>query len=224
MHKKDNPCPVGEKFGRWTVLKEVEPQYRGNIRNRRIRRVLVECDCGSGSREVDLRDVVILKSTSCGCVRKEKTVKHNDSFEPLYRQYHNMKARSRRRKKEGDDCNIYEPWFEKDGKGYLEFKRWSLKNGYIPNVTHLCRNGDKGDYSPDNSRWGTAQDNQEEAHAKRFLVKRVEDSEWEEIYNLTKFSKDNGLIPSCMNNLARGLKETHKGWMCKRVEGVSYGY
>lgn len=224
MKSRDKPCPVGEVFGKLTILKEVEPQYRGKIRYRRIRRVLVSCSCGSGEKEADLRDVSLGKATSCGCARWDKIIKHSESRTPLYKQYINMKQRSRKRKETGDDCNVFPEWLEKEGKGYLSFKKWSLENGYEEGITSLCRNGDKGDYSPSNSRWGTSQENLEEAHAKRFLVKRIEDVEWREVYNLTKFSKENNLTPSCMNGLARGIRKTHKGWMCKKAEGENYGY
>lgn len=218
MHLNDKPCPVGEVFGKWTILKEVEPQYRGKVRTRRIRRVLVTCSCGSGEKEADLKDIRLGKSSSCGCARWDKIVKHNDSKTPLYKQYTNMKQRSRKRKLSGDDCNIFPDWLQKGGKGFLAFKKWSLESGYVEGTSYLCRNGDKGDYAPDNCRWGTSQENTEEAHAKRYLVKRLEDSEWKEIYNLAKFSRENNLNAGTMHDVRLGRMKHHKGWMCKDLE------
>jgi len=129
-----------------------------------------------------------------------------------------MKQRSRKRKEIGDDCNVFPEWLEGDGKGYLSFKKWSLENGYEEGVTSLCRNGDKGNYEPDNCRWATAQENTEEAIAKRFLVKRVEDGDWKEIYNLAKFSRENNLLAGSMHNVKIGIATQHRGWMCRPLE------
>lgn len=218
MHLNDKPCPVGEKFGKWTILKEVEPQYRGKVRRRRIRRVLVICSCGSGEKEADLNDIKQGKSASCGCARWDKIIKHSESRTPLYKQYVNMKQRSRIRKSSGDDCNVFPDWLQKEGKGYLAFKKWSLGTGYVEGISCLCRNGDKGDYTPDNCRWGTSQENLEEAHAKRYLVKRLEDSEWREVYNLAKFSRDNNLRAGTMHEVRLGNVKDHRGWLCKDLE------
>lgn len=218
MKSRDKPCPVGEVFGKLTILKEIEPQYRGKVRYRRVRRVLVSCSCGSGEKEADLKDVRLGKATSCGCARWDKIIKHSESRTPLYKQYTNMKQRSRKRKETGDDCNVFPEWLEEDGKGYLSFKKWSLENGYEEGVTSLCRNGDKGNYEPDNCRWATAQENTEEAIAKRFLVKRVEDDDWKEIYNLAKFSRENNLLAGSMHNVKIGIATQHRGWMCRPLE------
>lgn len=218
MNTRDLPCPIGEVFGKLTVIKEVEPQFRGKVRNRRFRRIVVKCSCGSQLKEVDLKDVRNNQTTSCGCARWEKIIKHNESGDPLYKHHTNMKMRSKLRKTKGDDCNIYPPWLQKEGKGYLLFKEWSMKNGYIPNTTCLCRNGDKGDYTPDNCRWGTHQENSEESNAKYSLVKRVKEKEWKKIYNLAKFCRDNNLLAGSMNNVKSGLCTSHRGWDCKPIQ------
>ena len=62
---------TGEKYGRLTILKEVEP-YVEPKSGRKARRVLVQCDCGSEPFEVRLNSLRSGYTTSCGCVRKEK--------------------------------------------------------------------------------------------------------------------------------------------------------
>ena len=69
VHKKfGNP---GEKYGRLTIIGEAEPHIQPSGQKHRM--VLVQCSCGSDPFEVQLSNLRNGNTTSCGCVRKEKT-------------------------------------------------------------------------------------------------------------------------------------------------------
>ena len=117
--------------------------------------------------------------------------------------FYDMIKRSRRRLLSGDMCSVYWETFE-------QFKLWSLASGYQDTLV-LCRNGDTGNYHPDNVRWDTVGNNTIEAHAEFFefinpygkLVK---------LYNLNDFCRDNNLSAGNMSEVNKGARISHKGW------------
>lgn len=62
----------GLKFGRWTIIRNLESGKGGN------RRVEAECVCGK-IKAVYLAHLKNGTSSSCGCFIKEKHTKHGDS-------------------------------------------------------------------------------------------------------------------------------------------------
>ena len=44
------------------------------------------------------------------------------------------------------------------------------------------------------------------------------DGETITIRNLEQFCKDNELDPSTMSKVARGVRKSHKGWMCRQID------
>ena len=76
VHKKfGNP---GEKYGRLTIIGEAEPHIQPSGQKHRM--VLVQCSCGSDPFEVLLSNLRNGNTTSCGCVRKEKTKERMKKF------------------------------------------------------------------------------------------------------------------------------------------------
>ena len=66
---------TGDVYGRLTVIKEVEPYVSPS--GKKARKFLVQCDCGSDPFEVTLNNLRRGRTTSCGCVHKEKTIERN---------------------------------------------------------------------------------------------------------------------------------------------------
>lgn len=62
------------KYGRYAILKEIEPRL--NSYGKKQRMVLCECDCGN-HREVQLSNLKSGNSVSCGCHRKEMMAAEN---------------------------------------------------------------------------------------------------------------------------------------------------
>ncbi|GIO26378.1 hypothetical protein [Ornithinibacillus bavariensis] len=66
---------TGDKYGRLTLIKEVEP-YIPPSRSYKARRYLCKCDCGNEIEAV-LNAIRSGNTRSCGCVSREKTIKRN---------------------------------------------------------------------------------------------------------------------------------------------------
>ena len=120
----------------------------------------------------------------------------------LWKCWECMRTRARGR----ESCLVYDEW-----RDYLTFKAWSLANGYTDKLV-LCRNGDTGNYEPNNVRWDTVANNIKEANSKHYIFeyegKRVE------VYNLAEFCRENNLAKTHMSSVHAEKKShyQHKGW------------
>lgn len=127
--------------------------------NRRRRWALFECSyCGTKQEK---RKTGGLKARSCGCKTSElKTrITHNASRGRLYQCWADMKTRclqknnSRYHRYGGRGITVCEEWL-----CFQPFQKWAEENGYAENLT-LDRIDNDSDYSPENCRWVTIQEN-----------------------------------------------------------------
>ena len=111
------------------------------------------------------------RDLSCGCVKNElsskSNTKHGDSnrnaeYHNLWSTWCNMRDRCNRSTNQdykyygGKGIVVCDEW-----NGYLEFKKWSILNGYILNGSlQIDRIDGNKNYSPDNCRWVDAKTNQ----------------------------------------------------------------
>lgn len=158
----------GDRFGRWEVIGQAEP-----ARNRHgypIRRVLCRCHCKDETlREVRLANLVRGLSVSCGCVRREVTIKrstkHSLCKHPLYGIWQIMKYRcshpSHPVYASYNSLNIAvcDEWMQ----NFSAFFDWALSSGWQPGLDIDRRNNLDG-YSPSNCRFVTRMQN---CHNKR---------------------------------------------------------
>jgi hypothetical protein len=148
-----------DKFGKLTVIKEVEPRITAKgIKERRVECI---CDCGN------LKNVMIsrLKNglvKSCGCLQKEiirkinidTKTKYNVKNNPSYKIWCYMKTRCYN--KNNKDYKHY------GGRGIIICDRWknSFENflndmGEKPEGYSIDRINVDGNYEPSNCRWAT---------------------------------------------------------------------
>ena len=153
-NKEDDPI-IGVKYNMLTVLRQVAPYINPNSKVK-YKRYLFLCDCGK-TTEAKLSSVKYGTPKSCGCLQRKSVGhnlrKHGDYKTRLYQCWQNMNARARSRK----NCEVCSEW-----RTFPPFKKWALGNGYRDDLV-LCRNGDKGDYEPNNVRWDSRRNNNLEA-------------------------------------------------------------
>ena len=106
---------------------------------------------------------------------------------------------------------MYPAW-----NNYKYFKEWSISNGYSDNLL-LCRNGDKGNYCPENSRWDTRANNNIESESYHWEItcpNRVSTI----IYNLKAYCREHpDLTAEGLYDVAKGKVSHHKGYTAKKL-------
>lgn len=138
---------IGERYGRWTVIKD-SPTVKDKS-GYYHRMAECKCDCGK-VKIVRVNNLYNGTSKSCGCLKKENSVKatstHRMSKTRIYREWAAMIARCRYHKNYSDVFPC-EEW-----KKFENFRDWALSNGYDSKLT-LDRIDPFGNYEPDNCRW-----------------------------------------------------------------------
>lgn len=196
----------GDRFGRLSVISEEASKRKPSGQIYRVFRMV--CDCGKIA-SVRLGGLRSGHTTSCGCLSLERATSHGKSKERIYKCWENMKSRSNRR----DSCKVHPSW-----ESFPSFEDWSIRNGYEDTLV-LCRNGDKGDYSPENCRWDTQGNNVIESLGKEYVVTYPESKKTVIIKGLSKFCRENNLHMSAILLVMSGKRSHHKGFVIKRLEG-----
>ena len=171
---------IGDRFGRLTV-ESLHRKPTPQPRKPTVRAAMVKCDCGS-IKEVVLDNLMSGNTTSCGCYHREVLIasltkypnnriddktqtlvpwkKHGQSRTKLYRKWKAMIRRC-----ESERAHNYK-WYGAKGvkvcpewrNDFMAFHDWAYSTGYEEGL-EIARDGDVGDYSPDNCCWLTKIDN-----------------------------------------------------------------
>lgn len=175
----------GQKFNRWTVIKEVESHKQPN--GKLVRMFLCKCDCKNESI-VSLLSLRNNTSKSCGCYMKEingnrigkmstthgNTVLSGNEYKSLFFVWNNMKQRCYNQNSKkystygAKGIKICDEWIN----NFINFRDWSIKNGYFKQSKEIKfkdklsidRIDSTKDYCPENCQWITVGQNSSKRH------------------------------------------------------------
>lgn len=216
-HDKDTGRPFknlyGLKFGKITVAERIK---NGN-------RHLWKCICECGN--VTYKRTECLTSgnyQSCGCTNKIDGRRN----ERLFKIYLSIKQRCYNNKSAsyknygGRGIVMCNEWLE----DYLNFKDWSLNNGYEENLS-IDRIDNDGNYCPENCQWITLSENVTKSTLnnprkkpkENYIFVNNETKQYYLVDNINRFCKENGLnsgtVTVVISNYYRGRKYmVYKNW------------
>ena len=113
----------GEKYGRLTVIKEVEPHVYPS--GQKERKILCSCECDGKEIEVLLNSLRRGLTTSCGCYRNENVKKVNKKYN-IFEINHNTRVVT------GYTLDNRKFYFDENDLPKIEKYCWSIgANGYV---------------------------------------------------------------------------------------------
>ncbi|MCI8378602.1 MAG: hypothetical protein HFH72_08810 [Lachnospiraceae bacterium] len=171
IHSRNFKDLTGMKFGRLTVLREDKA---------RRKKIYWECVCECGNKKVISGDCLKTGRTkSCGCLDKEnraraKAITHGMSKTRLYAEWISMKNRCSSNYHESKNyfkkgISVCKAW-----RKFEVFAEWAMKNGYKDGLTLDRIDNNKG-YSPDNCRWATMKE-QENNRSNNVIIEYMGES------------------------------------------------
>lgn len=201
------------------LLKELDRREVGSSGNK-VRFALFECEhCKT---EVVRQKHNGLRDLSCGCIRYELSskaiTKHGDSNKKSkYKNLFGIWARMRDRcnRKTNEDYKYY------GGKGiivesiwddYLEFKKWSLLNGYEPNKNlQIDRKDGNKNYCPENCRWVSPKINQRNRDCVILSIEKANEIKvlLTKDINISEIANMYGVHPDTIKDIKKGKTWQH---------------
>ena len=154
-NRKRTYIEKGMRFGRLTIIEEVEPYISPGGQSKR--KVKVRCDCGNVVESM-LPQLVTGKTKSCGCLvadtMSRNMTTHGLSRHPLFRVWDAMKQRCTNpndnnfKNYGGRGIGVCEAWLD----DFETFYKWATSHGWEKGLVIDKIDNDKG-YAPGNCRF-----------------------------------------------------------------------
>lgn len=151
--------PVGTQFHDLTIIGERQVIELFD----KPKRYVYPCRCRCGT-EVVVSNTALRNTKTCGCLRKTllptRNWRHGDSKSRLYYVWCSMRNRCTNPKRHNSHRYIARgiivcpEW----ANNYIAFRDWAHAHGYCPGL-QLDRINNDGGYDPDNCRWVSSQQN-----------------------------------------------------------------
>lgn len=215
MNKSSIRDLTGQRFGKLLVIEMADKSKWKVSSNKKRVSWICKCDCGN---EViySTPHLCYYGMKSCGCLSKEK--QHFACKSPIHKTWDSMLRRCYNKNRKqyylygGRGIKVCDDWLGSNPKGFSNFYSWAVNNGYKEDILPSGKNkwtldridNDK-DYSPENCRWIT---NEEQQKNKRMYKEFEYNNEiktmlswckqynlvWTEYYKLLKIGYDNKTI------------------------------
>lgn len=197
----------GNKYERLTVLRKMENSPKWECR----------CDCGNtiAARGTDLRRGLV---KSCGCLRKETAANngrtqttHGLRNTRLYKEWIGMKTRCYNPNSPsyadygGRGIEVCEEWRD----DFYAFFKWAMASGYDPTAVRgectIDREDNSGNYSPENCRWITNREQQNNKRNNRLITYNGQTK------TIPQWAAEVGISANTIHNRIR------RGWHAERA-------
>ena len=200
----------GDRYGRLTVIKEVEPRKAFHGYERQF---LCKCDCGNMIVTM-LRSLRFERTTSCGCKQREvarqlgssmRIYPDGDEERRIYSIWRGMKSRcyykgnSSYARYGARGITVCAEW----RNDFLSFFEWSKANGYKKGLT-IDRIDNNGNYEPSNCRWVTPQVQSNNTRRNVFITHDGEThsiSEWSRLTGINRTTLQLRVSRGCSDDL-----------------------
>lgn len=172
---------TGQRFGSLVVVSRAENSRQGTAM------WLCQCDCG---KTTVVRSFLLRKgrTTSCGCQKYAVHTTHGQTHTRLYRIWAAMKNRATNPNSPdythygGRGITICSEWLH----DFAAFRDWALSHGYADDLSIDRIDNDKG-YSPDNCRWATRKEQDENRRCNHLITYKGETktlNQWAEQFHI----------------------------------------
>lgn len=211
---------IGKRYGVLTVIKELDKTI---VNGRSFRMVQVKCDCGT-IKTGRLNKIKVTKS--CGCLTYNLTAKlnitHGMTDSRIYSIWQNMINRCYN--KNAPAYNYYgargifvcDEW----RKDFPTFLKWSLENGYNENLTIDRYPNMIGGYSPENCRWATVKQQQNNKTTNRMVTYKGESMTLTELCD--KYNKNYHRVGTRISQLGWNIDKAMETDRINPIDNLKY--
>lgn len=185
MPKIDENDVIGKRVGRLVVT-----SYHGRFGKHGHRHYLCLCDCGK-EKVIARTSILNNSSKSCGCLNDEKRKKHGGSYDNAYWSWKAMLRRC-----ENPDHDSYKHY---GGAGITVCDRWKKYENFLQDMgerekgVSIDRINPDGNYTPENCRWATPEEQSNNRRYNRHVEYEGKD------FTCSRLARKFGIAPSTLN-------------------------